>query len=89
VKLEEKYLAASKERSETIASCVRESVSKYLDDLDGEDIEGLYELVLAQVERPLIEIAMERCMQNQSKASKLLGINRNTLRKKLACYQIK
>jgi len=89
VKLEEKYPTISDERSETIASCVRENVSKYLDELDGEDIQGLYELVLTQVERPLIEIAMERCMHNQSKASKLLGINRNTLRKKLICYQIK
>ncbi|MBX2867874.1 MAG: Fis family transcriptional regulator [Acidiferrobacterales bacterium] len=68
--------------------CVRETVTRYLDDLNGEQVNDLYNMVIQQVEKPLIEVAMKNCMNNQSKAARLLGINRNTLRKKLAEYQI-
>ncbi len=88
MKIEARSSVDAKYGSETIASCVRENVTRFLADLDGEDVEGLYAMVLAQVERPLIQIAMEKCMYNQSKAAKLLGINRNTLRKKLSNYKI-
>lgn len=44
---------------------------------------GLYDRVLAEVERPLIEICLDACKGNQIKAAELLGINRNTLRKKI------
>ncbi len=63
-------------------------MTRYLDDLNGEQVNDLYNMVIQQVEKPLIEVAMKNCMNNQSKAARLLGINRNTLRKKLAEYQI-
>jgi two-component system nitrogen regulation response regulator GlnG len=44
---------------------------------------GLYDLVLQEVERPLLKIVLSECRGNQLKASALLGLNRNTLRKKL------
>ncbi|MBP7252967.1 MAG: hypothetical protein KBA75_05725 [Alphaproteobacteria bacterium] len=49
---------------------------------------GLYDKVLQEVERPLLQLAMQQCRGNQLKAAALLGINRNTLRKKLRDYGI-
>ena len=59
-------------------------LDQYFAQLDGRDPHPLYELVLHAVERPLILYAMTRCRNNQCAAADLLGINRNTLRKKLA-----
>ncbi len=50
--------------------------------------DGLYDKVLQEVERPLLQLAMQQCRGNQLKAAALLGINRNTLRKKLRDYGI-
>ena len=52
-------------------------------DLNGEAPAALYDLVISQVEKPLLEIVMKRASNNQSRAAQMLGINRNTLRKKL------
>ena len=49
---------------------------------------GLYDKVLQEVERPLLQLAMQQCRGNQLKAAAMLGINRNTLRKKLRDYGI-
>ena len=51
--------------------------------LDGENPTDIYNMVLKEVELPLLEIVMKQCDDNQSKASKILGINRGTLRTKL------
>ena len=48
----------------------------------------MYQMVLEQVEKPLLEVVMKHSENNQSRASRMLGINRNTLRKKLDTYQI-
>ncbi len=66
-----------------IEDCVRESLQKYLRDLDGEAVTGIYEMVIRTVERPILETVMAHAQQNQSQAAVYLGINRNTLRKKL------
>jgi len=66
-----------------LASCVRCALERYFKDLEGEDAANVYDLVLSQVERPLIEVVMSRAGSNQVKAARMLGINRNTLRKKL------
>jgi len=68
---------------QTIEECVRKSLEKYFKDLDGERPHALYEMVILTVERPLLEFVMQHSDGNQSEASELLGINRNTLRKKL------
>jgi Fis family transcriptional regulator len=67
---------------------VRKSIETYFNDLNGEIPCNVYQLVLAEIEKPLLEVVMDYSEQNQSKASKILGINRNTLRKKLENYQL-
>lgn len=66
-----------------IEDCVRHSLEKYLHDLDGESVTGIYDMVMRTVEKPILETVMQHAQQNQSQAATLLGINRNTLRKKL------
>lgn len=53
------------------------------------DLSGLYNIVLEQVERPLIELTLMNCRGNQVRAAQLLGINRNTLKKKIDTYKIR
>ena len=62
---------------------VKQAVNKYLKQLDNTDIENLYELVMAEVEAPMLEEIMTFTRGNQTRASIMLGINRGTLRKKL------
>ncbi len=73
-------------RGETIEQCIVRSLNEYFANLDGAKPHALHELVLQAVERPLLKFAMERTSGNQSAAAELLGINRNTLRKKLTSY---
>jgi Fis family transcriptional regulator len=53
------------------------------------DLNGLYDIVLEQVEKPLLELALKNCAGNQMRAAQLLGINRNTLKKKIDTYKIR
>lgn len=53
------------------------------------ELNGLYSVVLEQVERPLLEIALKSYNGNQVKTAQLLGINRNTLKKKIDNYKIR
>ena len=73
---------------ETLEQCVRRSLEQYFSDLDGARPHALHGMVIAAVERPLLEFVMERTDGNQSAAAELLGINRNTLRKKLQEYRL-
>jgi len=75
-------------RGETIEQCIVRSLNEYFANLDGAKPHALHELVLQAVERPLLKFAMERTGGNQSAAAELLGINRNTLRKKLTAYDL-
>lgn len=79
---------SSFEESE-LAACVRRELQKYLKDLDGEPACRLYDMVMHCVERPLIEVVLEHTAGNQSRAAEMLGINRNTLRKKMQQHGIK
>ncbi len=81
--LAEAPVRARKPRGETLEQCVRRSLDEYFEQLDGSRPHALHEMVITAVERPLLAFAMERCANNQSAAAELLGINRNTLRKKL------
>lgn len=69
-----------------LRSSVKQAVNKYLKELDSEEIKDLYELVLAEIEAPLLEEVMTYTRGNQTKAANLMGINRGTLRKKLKMY---
>jgi Fis family transcriptional regulator len=73
---------------ETLDECVRRSLEQYFADLGGARPHALHGMVMAAVERPVLQFAMERCDGNQSAAAELLGINRNTLRKKLQEYRL-
>lgn len=65
---------------------VKQSVAKYLKELNNNDVDNLYELVLAELEAPLLDEVMKYTRGNQTRASILMGINRGTLRKKLKQY---
>ena len=73
----------TKKKSSPLASCVSDSLKLYLKDLNGETPADLYDMVISQIEKPLLEIIMLRAENNQCRAAQMLGINRNTLRKKL------
>ena len=72
--------------AEPLRSCVRQAVEGYFRNLDGHDASGLFELVMAEVEVPLLETTLAHARGNQSRAAAMLGINRATLRKKLMRY---
>ena len=72
-----------------IARCVRKAMDAYFRDLDGERPGAIYNMVLCSVEKPLIEVVLARVDGNQTQAAQLLGLNRNTLRKKMKAYRIK
>ena len=73
---------------DTLEQTVWRSLEAYFADLDGAKPHPLHEMVLVAVERPLLKFAMSRCEGNQSAAAQLLGINRNTLRRKLMDYDM-
>jgi Fis family transcriptional regulator len=62
---------------------VRAALDDYVRSLEGDDPKDLYAIVMREVERPLLECAIEHCGGNQSRAAQCLGLNRGTLRKKL------
>lgn len=65
---------------------VKQALRNYLSQLDGQDVNDLYELVLAEDEHPMLDMIMQYTRGNQTRAANMLGINRGTLRKKLKKY---
>ncbi len=70
-------------RDNEISLAVRKVMKQYFKDLDGEKCTGIYEMVVNAVEKPMLEVVMLQAQGNQTRAAELLGLNRNTLRKKL------
>lgn len=70
--------------STSLEQVVRDKLETSLTKLELEELDDLYATVIRQVEKPLLEIALQRVRGNQVKAAKILGINRNTLRKKMS-----
>ena len=68
---------------QSIETCIRGNLETYFRDLDGTDPTGLYDMLVKLVEKPLLDVVMTQSGQNQSRAAEWLGLNRNTLRKKL------
>ena len=66
-----------------ISACVLGALEQYFRDLDGEKPTAIYDMVLKSVEKPMLEVVLAKAGGNQTLASDMLGINRNTLRKKL------
>ena len=71
-----------------IETSIRENLEIYFRDLDGTDPHALYDMVLRAVERPLLDVVMQKADGNQSRAAEWLGINRNTLRRKLLEHKL-
>lgn len=67
----------------TLPEYVEQSLQGYVQKLTPSTGEGIYDLLMRQVERPLIQMVLERTRGNQVQASKILGMSRNTLRKKI------
>lgn len=68
---------------------VRKAIDGYFRDLDGEKARGVYDMVIGCVEKPLLESVLHKVRGNQTHAAQMLGINRNTLRKKMKTHGIK
>jgi Fis family transcriptional regulator len=79
-------LSVPSESSQTLRDSVEKALQNYFDHLDGQPIVDLYDMVLSEVEAPLLETVMKYTRDNQTKASIVLGLNRGTLRKKLKQY---
>ena len=71
-----------------IEECIRTSLDGYFKDLRGTEPDRLYDMMVRVVEKPLLEVVMEQAAQNQSRAAEWLGLNRNTLRKKLVEHKL-
>jgi Fis family transcriptional regulator len=74
--------------NKTIDECVRASLDSYFRDLRGTEPDGMYEMLVKAVEKPLLDVVMHKAGQNQSRAAEWLGLNRNTLRKKLVEHKL-
>jgi len=71
-----------------LEECVRASLEGYFQDLDGIAPDGIYAMMVQVVEKPLLEVVMHHAAHNQSRAAEWLGLNRNTLRKKLVEHNL-
>ncbi|MBS0389846.1 MAG: Fis family transcriptional regulator [Proteobacteria bacterium] len=75
-------------KNNSIEQSVRENLHSYFRDLGGETPDGVYDMVVRLVEKPLLEVVMHHAENNQSRAAEWLGLNRNTLRKKLVEHKL-
>ena len=67
---------------------VEQAVELYFTQLKGHDTTNLYQLVINEVEKPLFATVLKHSGYNQTKAAKILGLSRSTLRKKIESYQL-
>jgi Fis family transcriptional regulator, factor for inversion stimulation protein len=75
-------------RKNEIADSVVRTLDQYFRDLDGEKPAAIYDMVMKNAERPMLEFVLKLAGGNQTVAAEMLGINRNTLRRKLSDYEI-
>lgn len=78
--------ASQASQDSTLRSEVEKSLRRYFQHLENEPVTDLHQMVMAEVEAPLLEAVMRYTGNNQSKASIMLGLNRGTLRTKLKHY---
>jgi len=67
---------------------LRIKLKKYFNSLDGEEAHDVLKMVLDDVEPVVIKYVLDRVNQNQSRAAKILGLNRGTLKKKIGLYKL-
>ena len=75
-------------RKKSIHHCIESALDSYFEDMDGHDPSDLYELILSQTEKPLLEVVLKQTQGNITRSAEILGINRVTLRKKLKKYDL-
>jgi Fis family transcriptional regulator, factor for inversion stimulation protein len=71
-----------------IEECIRDSLESYFKDLRSVEPAALYSMIIGVVEKPLLDVVMKHADGNQSRAAEWLGINRNTLRRKLLDHKL-
>lgn len=89
----DEHMEKNENQSETpiaspIYDAVKNSITRYLHELEDTDPSEMYAMVLSQIELPLLESVLEHTGGNQSRAAEYLGLNRGTLRKKLRIYNL-
>ena len=70
----------------SLRDSVEKAVTNYFQHLDGQEVSDVYDMVLAEIEAPMLEVVMNFTRHNQTRAAHVLGLNRGTLRKKLKQY---
>ncbi len=75
-------------KSDPLSVCVTHAMEQYFEDLNGEAPANLHNFFINEVEKPFLEVVMNQVKGNQTRAADILGINRNTLRKKLKTYNL-
>jgi Fis family transcriptional regulator len=75
-------------KNEPLAESVTQSIRQYFEDLNGETPNNLHNFFINEVEKPFLKVVMSQVNGNQTRAADMLGINRNTLRKKLKTYNL-
>ena len=75
-------------KNDPLSVCITHAIENYFDDLNGEMPSNFHHFFINEVEKPFLEVVMRRVNGNQTKAAEILGINRNTLRKKLKTYDL-
>lgn len=76
------------ENKNTLRDHVKCAMENYFSHLDGQHTTNLYEMVMQEVEKPLLEAVLHHNKNNQSIAAKILGLSRGTLRKKMQKYEL-
>lgn len=77
---------AQSAQSQSLRACVEQAMENYFQNLDGQPVNDVYNMVMAEVEAPMLEIVLKYTRHNQTRAAQVLGLNRGTLRKKLKQY---
>ena len=85
---ETEFAAIPVSQTHTLRDSVTIALKNYFAHLEGQAVTDVYDMVLSEVEAPLLEEVMKYTRNNQTKASTMLGLNRGTLRKKLKQYDL-
>jgi Fis family transcriptional regulator, factor for inversion stimulation protein len=86
--LERRNAERRKIKPVALAETIKQQIEHYFNQLNGHDAPNLHALVMAEIEKPILQATLKFVGYNQSKAAKVLGLSRSTLRKKLQQYQL-
>ena len=81
-------MTQSNKQTLPLNKCIHEALENYFAHIDGHKVSNLYQMVIEQVEAPLMKSIMNYTKNNQSEAASILGISRGTLRNKLKSYNL-